>query len=195
MSKLTKILACAVVLLGASAAQAVTLNVVGGRLLGATDVLVNGALYNVYFGDLSCIDHFDGCDSNSDFAFTSIGDANAAAQALLDTVFVDGVLGNFDSDPAATFGCGNSDFCLAGVPYEINGTTIEVEAADNRAIEALDTVISIAGGFPQGLSLGNDSNNFNTAVFAIFSPVPEPGAATLFLIGSTLVFTAARRRS
>jgi hypothetical protein len=97
--------------------QAATLNVDGsGQLTGATNVDVGGSLYNVTFVAGNCIANFSGCDSASDFAFNSKSAADAAAQALLDQVFI----GAFDSAPENTFGCGSpapAGGCSALVPY------------------------------------------------------------------------------
>jgi hypothetical protein len=46
----------AVLVLMAGGAQAVTLNVIGGQLIGASNVLVDGSLYDVQFLEGSCID-------------------------------------------------------------------------------------------------------------------------------------------
>src|SRR6476646_4971763 len=75
--------------------SATTQIVSGGKLTGATSVDVNGTLYDVEFLDGSCITVFGGCDSVSDLAFNTDGDASAAAQALLDQVFT----GIYDTQP------------------------------------------------------------------------------------------------
>ena len=83
----------------ASGAQAVTLNVVGGQLMGASGVDVGGTLYNVEFLDGTCIDLYSGCDENTDFTIDSEASALLASQALLDQVFLDVSEGSFDSLP------------------------------------------------------------------------------------------------
>ena len=92
-------LATLVVSLGfAPAASAATLTMdASGILIGATGVTVGGTLYDVVFVDTTCIAAFSGCDSNTDFTFTTESAAISAAQALLDQVFLDGASGNFDS--------------------------------------------------------------------------------------------------
>ena len=50
----------------ASNAYAATLNVVDGQLMGASNVSVDGSLYDVQFLDGSCIDLYNGCDEVSD---------------------------------------------------------------------------------------------------------------------------------
>ena len=85
-----KFVLAVVLVLVASSAQAATLNVVGGQLLGASDVLVDGSLYNVEFLDGTCIDLYNGCDDVSDFTFQTEAAALLAAQALLLQVFENG---------------------------------------------------------------------------------------------------------
>jgi hypothetical protein len=72
--------------------------VYSGKLFGATEVLVDGYLYDVSFVDGTCIDLFLGCDTNSDFTFHTPGEGVLASQALIDQVLLDGPLGNFHSD-------------------------------------------------------------------------------------------------
>ena len=88
-------------------------------LVGANGVNVGGTLYDVEFrnapGD-SCIGLFTGCDQPTDFVFQTESLARAASQALLDQVFTDSALGNFDSEPALTQGCTNSSLCAAATP-------------------------------------------------------------------------------
>ena len=87
-------------------------------LTGARNVLVDGALYDVDFKRGTCIDLFSGCDDPSDFLFRTPSEAVAAATALSNLV-LDGVAGNFDSEPNLTEGC---DFpplttCAIITPY------------------------------------------------------------------------------
>ena len=89
----------------ASGAQAATLNVVDGQLMGASDVLVDGNLYDVQFLDGTCIGLYNGCDEISDFTFQTLTSASLASQALLERVFLDGPAGTFDSSPSLTHGC------------------------------------------------------------------------------------------
>ncbi|MAG92484.1 MAG: hypothetical protein CMJ48_01855 [Planctomycetaceae bacterium] len=108
-----KLILAAGLVLMAGGAQAATLNVVGGQLMGASNVLVDGSLYDVQFLDGSCIDLYNGCDDLSDFTFQTEASATLASQALLDQVFLDGVDGLFDADPALTNGC--SDVWQCGI--------------------------------------------------------------------------------
>jgi|TARA_R110002126_G_scaffold154876_1_gene301907 hypothetical protein len=102
-------------------AGAATLIVSDGTLTGATGVDVQGTLYDVEFRDGNCAALFDGCNEDSDFDFQDYATANAAGQALMDTVFFDGLQGNFDSDPWTIRGCSSDDSnerCNVYTPYD-----------------------------------------------------------------------------
>lgn len=101
-------------------ANALILNVdASGILTGASGVLVSGSVYDVTFDDGTCEALFSGCDSVDDFEFTSEAAATAAANALLDQVFV----GDFDTNAAKTRGCpqggdlGDVNLCTAMTPF------------------------------------------------------------------------------
>ncbi len=90
-------------------------------LTGAQNVLVNGTLYDVTFLGGTCIDIFDGCEEAADFEFTDEATAKAAAQALIDQVFIDIPAGAFDSDPYLTNSCtmrtSRMRICNVNIPY------------------------------------------------------------------------------
>ena len=67
----------------ASGAQAATLNVVDGQLMGASDVLVDGNLYDVQFLDGTCIDLYNGCDEISDLTFQTEASAKLNPGSLV----------------------------------------------------------------------------------------------------------------
>ncbi len=77
------VLAVGLVLMS-SGAQAATLNVVGGQLMGASGVDVAGILFDVQVLDGSWITLFDGCDDPSDITFPTEASVILASQALLD---------------------------------------------------------------------------------------------------------------
>jgi hypothetical protein len=60
-----------------------------GQLIGASDVSVLGTRYDVSFVEGTCAAVFSGCDEPSDLSFTDEDSGIAAAQALLDQVFLD----------------------------------------------------------------------------------------------------------
>lgn len=107
---------------GPAGARAATLIVADGELIGATGIRIDGNLYDVEFGDGSCIELFDGCDRVSNFAFARAAAAERASWALLEQVFLDGPSAEFDSDSGLARGCGN-DYgyivCLVHTPFAL----------------------------------------------------------------------------
>jgi hypothetical protein len=167
------------------------LTVQSGVLVGASNVDVGGALYNVSFVDGTCVDLFDGCDEVSDFTFRSEIDATNASQALLDQVFVDVAAGLFDANPPLTSGCENqfTGFnCIATTPYGLHPTS-----APARLVVAAVNRVGPGNGFglaPQDDTI--DSRDFHrlddftvtlNAVWAVWTPVPEPATTILLVFG------------
>ena len=105
----------------------------GGILQGASGVDVQGTNYSVSLVEGTCVSVFSGCDSSSDFTFTSNAAATAAAQALLDEVFINDPAGVFDDDPTLTAGCtATTDACFGYTPYAVAGGTVSICAAVNH---------------------------------------------------------------
>lgn len=180
-----------------------------GTLMGANGVEVNGALYNVTFGD--------GYFSDSISAFTNAADALAASQALLDQV----TLGVFDiADPSVSLldngylvdylgpfhnvnGCidrycymvtGYSTYLAGEIGYYVNAGTAfnfrpypEEADADYAELEAFPAVENSMG---TGRFYG-----LYAYTIATWTPtaVPEPEVYAMMLAGLGLIGFAARR--
>ena len=184
---------------GLSASHAATLRIVNGELVGASDVNVNGQLYTVDFVAGDCPTVFDGCDDNSDFDFSS-NDAWAAAQALVDQVFVNTGTFSFDDDPELTFGCSDLDSCAAIVPWSIvfsNETIVTTFAAKNSAGSGRDNASTVV--FLPTLPNFVDPGVTNTHTYARFTAqpqvVPLPAAAWVFLAGVAGLMGVGKRKT
>ena len=192
-----KLVLAAVVVLMAGGAQAVTLDVIGGQLMGATDVLVDGSLYDVQFLNGTCIDLYNGCDYVSDFTFQTEASANLASQALLDQVFLDGPSGNFGSEPELIYGCPMFNVitflgCVASTPYAIgNPSTLVVTSGAAFTFDPVDPSPETYVG-RWNIQSGGD---YAAVGFALWTFVPEPNTALLLGLGLSGLAAKGRRRN
>ena len=185
-----------IILIGVAAltitsAKAATLNVDGGKLLGATGVVVAGfGTFDVAFLDGSCSSLFSPCNVSQ---FIGDGDvAFVAGNALLSQVLT----GDFDADPGLTNGCNDTAFCEVLVPHAVSSSFVSFF----KVFNASDTSGFTDGVFSSGASTGFDTTGEDGFVYAVFtaapvSAVPLPPAALLFgtaLVG--LVGISRRRR-
>ena len=194
---------CTVCVAWSASAPAATQHVTpAGILTGASDVNVNGTLYDVAFVDGSCATLFSPfCLFESAFTFPTFADAEAAAQALLDQVFLNVSAGRFDTHPELTNGCGDPIVCSAFIPFanlvEEHAVTVFTRTAHNSS-EAPGNFIDVTGG--NTFSATFDTTNDPERVWALFTSrqlfaVPEASTGLLLLMGSIAATGARRLRS
>ena len=171
-----------------SLAAAVKLNVVGGHLLGARNVDVDGTLYDVEFVEGTCVAVFDGCDDESDFDFSTRTLARAAAKSLMHTVILDGPLGDFDSNPELTFGIDSAVSGILIVPFRV--FNLPGGSYDSGAFlnSSPGSVFSDVGPISHQDPRLADTTTSPITVFARFTPagiaaVPLPAGGFLLLAG------------
>jgi hypothetical protein len=160
---------------------------------------VDGNLYDVQFLDGSCIDLYTGCDEASNFTFQTEASATLASQALLDQVLLDGVDGQFDSFTELTNGCPSPGHCLVLTIYPVInplGQSIPIWLTVNQSLTEPDYT-TINGIGPLGVisDIQISTSGDPRAVYAVWSPVPEPSTALLLSLGLTGLAGKGRRRN
>lgn len=149
-----------------------------GQLLGAFNINVDGALWDVVFKRGSFADVFGDA---SGLDATNSGAARRFAEALLTSVF----LNLYDDDPALTFGCSDDELCNSSTPYDTDDVSfaVSIDALNYRSIGRFDDETSFNfNRFSNGL---HDSDNFVWADWARSSvrTIPEPSVPLLILLG------------
>lgn len=202
--KNSKILFASVLAFGMSVTSglAATLNIVGGQLMGASDVEVGGALFDVSFMDGTCVGLFSGCDEVSDFAFSTESDAIAAAEALLDQIMQDGPLGMFDNQPDLVNGIDDVNVGRIYTPYGFGLTgQLLLARTVNTVIETSDQAELVTSFNPL-----SDTFNSSQIAYSLWSPsavvVVDPGpvapvplpAGGVLLLSGLLGIAGLRRR-
>ena len=166
-----------------------------GRLMGATNVSVNGDDYDVEFVNGTINEWFADESYNYSFTFTSYDDANLASKAILDIIDSDE---QYDTDPLKINGIdilnSQAQFGYIITPYSIwlNNLTVSVWAARNAIDEAWDKVTGPGTteaffdttGTSYSIALWHPTENMN--------PTPEPG--TTLLLGAGLLSLAGLSR-
>lgn len=168
-----------------------------GQLLGAQNVSVGNQLFDVQFENGSCVLLFSGCDSIDDFVFTSIADARAASQSLLDQVLLDLPSGQFDSNSSLANGCiGGTGSCRIMTPYtpirNADGTLPVATLLNSSATPGLiqlDFVLFPADNIAPAQHTAYLSTNRTYAIWTPATAVPLPSSILLF--GSAIAGLAA----
>jgi len=176
-------------------AGAASLVIGGGLLTGATDVDVNGTLYDVTFINAPCNTSFNGCDDNSDFTFQTAAGSIAASQALIDQVFI----GVYDTDPTLTYGI-TASYGRAYTPYELpgflNGESLLSYAAYNLAGASLDVISPPSYWYvDEEIEIWDNTVLAKWSIASDVSVVPLPAALPLYGAGLAVMgFIGWRRK-
>ena len=175
------------IFLATSGAQAVVPIVVAGELRGATGVNVGGTVYDAQIVEGTCFDLYDGCDELSDFAFTTLADAESAGQALFDQVFRDGAAGNFDTVPSLNVGCSGA-FCGTAFPHGLpDASNLSIVSALNQVDEASDVVINGA----TSRTFDSSTDTFYTlTTYALWTRASGPQAVPISAWPAAIVMLA-----
>ncbi|ARN75477.1 VPLPA-CTERM sorting domain-containing protein [Oceanicoccus sagamiensis] len=182
------------ILMAASNSSFAALIVNSGMLMGATDINVEGTLYNVEFKDGSCSGLFSGCDEASDFTFSTQSSAQSASIALERQVYR---MSEFIGVPALTNGCYDDYACNIITVYSTN---VVITSSATYGYGSYYNMLPgpLYDKFGDKL-LNIDMESISDEVYAVWtvadtpSAVPVPGAA--WLLGSALVgLTAIKRK-
>ena len=162
----------------AGGVQAVTLDIVGGQLMGASDVEVDGALYDVQFLEGSCIELYGGCDENSDFApMQDFATVEKALAALGAQVFVDtGVAGQeFSTNSNLTNGCNDaSQGCWVRTPFSLFPHSDPVGFINLGLGRNYSNPVYQVDSAPSQAFRNDDTSNSPIYVYAVWTAVAEP---------------------
>lgn len=172
---------------------AVVHNFNNGQLLGAAGIEIENAFYDVQFVDSSCILIFNNCDQITDFFFTDVQSGFEANLALLEQVFLDLPLGQFNSSPELTNGCYSESRCSVVTP--IGTVTPQLETFPsvvliNRADHGTD-IYSGSGTSFRAADFSLRNSSADTLTYAVWangsgSGVSVPLPASLFLFCTAL---------
>jgi len=163
-----------------------TLNVLGGELVGASGVVVDGETYDVEFLDGTCVDVFNGCDEASDFVFQTALLADMASQSLVDQVFGGSNAGSaYDLRPAFTRGIVGTFQGFIMTPFSFDSNFVKLDGAANSFFEDGDVNICLLGMCIQPLT--QDLEQINNVTYAVWTPTAIPVPAAIWLFGTALI--------
>lgn len=156
-----------------------------GQLTGATDISVDGALWDVEFSDGA----WD-FSSGAGLPATTKAEADLFSQALLDQVLLDTALGTFDSDPETANGCENLNACIFWTPYFVDGVNTYFSLAFNQRSGGVNP--DMVRDIPGILGLTGNFATDTTWTLGVWTRsssnpppvnVPEPGTLGLLAAG------------
>jgi len=154
-----------------------------GQLTGAKNVHVNGLIYDVIFEEGTAIDVFG---SDLSLIAHSLPQATTFSIALLNSVFKDGINGNFDTRPELTAGCYYNLECFIATPYKVSDNRIYLSMATNRIVETGDYEVLQTTSLTTDYSINNFNIGYNKtyAKWQLVSSVqvPEPNSFILLIL-------------
>jgi hypothetical protein len=173
---------------GASHAS-VILDVQSGRLMGASNVIVDSRPYTVDFTDVACGGFYPAC-SNDLFVFRTLEQARAASAALLGQVFLDGPLGAFDTDVWLTNGCSSVNGCIVSTPFlfQENGQVISVQAINAPPLSTV--LVDMVGTGTSGTFVSQSLAPQGAGTFAKWGAMNDPGGVIPLPTTVSLMFGA-----
>jgi hypothetical protein len=173
----------------ASSSAASVLDIVEGKLTGASGVVVNGLTYKVKFVDGTCAQIYGVCDK-SNFITNDPAIARLFSLALDQQVFS----GMFDTQPEMTFGCTYTEMCGVETPYDEDAGRLSLDAVFNYKELTVDTfgASNVFVSYDWGQSF-----TYTHALWSLQSPnaIPEPGPLALLAVaGGAMIWSQRRRR-
>lgn len=152
------------------------------ELIGANNVDVSGVLYDVEFIEGTVPGVFGVVPV---LVATTQAEAGSFSQALLDQVFINIPLGNFDLTPSLTKGCEIffTDSCYAYTPYSQNSATSVLAVGARNEVEGSGSFDAVTQRVQYNFT--TNTSSFPNQVFAKWTlaetaPVPVPAAFWLF---------------
>lgn len=172
------------------------------NLLGAIGVKINNQLYDVKFEDKPAEILFLNKENNYNFLFTTLEDAKAASQALLDQVLVD----QYDTHPEYTHGIDYKSCSYILTPYKAefseyyNHILIYIYSAVNSYAQnspgdhTIQYSAQLESWSPTTLTDADDSLVYAVWTLNTATAVPEPATALLFSVGILGITSFGRKR-